>query len=153
MSVSLYSGKVARKLLFLQLMTFVLISVAFWLKSPEWSASALAGGLAAWLPSAMFMLFALRHQAQTPAPGRVAWSFAIGEGLKFALRHQAQTPAPGRVAWSFAIGEGLKVVITIVLLIVALGVFKAEFIPLGLTYLAVLVVQIVAPAVINSYRT
>ncbi len=59
----------------------------------------------------------------------------------------------GRVAWSFAIGEGLKVVITIVLLIVALGVFKAEFIPLGLTYLAVLVVQIVAPAVINSYRT
>ena len=76
-------------------MTFVLISVAFWLKSPEWSASALAGGLAAWLPSAMFMLFALRHQAQTPAPGRVAWSFAIGEGL--------------------------KVVITIVLLIVALG--------------------------------
>ena len=96
MSVSLYSGKVARKLLFLQLMTFVLISVAFWLKSPEWSASALAGGLAAWLPSAMFMLFALRHQAQTPAPGRVAWSFAIGEGL--------------------------KVVITIVLLIVALGV-------------------------------
>ncbi|MBE4975075.1 F0F1 ATP synthase subunit I [Serratia sp. X10] len=126
MSVSLYSGKVARKLLFLQLMTFVLISVAFWLKSPEWGASALAGGLAAWLPSAMFMLFALRHQAQTPAPGRVAWSFAIGEGL--------------------------KVVITIVLLIVALGVFKAEFIPLGLTYLAVLVVQIVAPAVINSYR-
>ena len=68
------------------------------------------------------------------------------------LAPPAQTPAPGRVARSFAIGEGLKVVITIVLLIVALGVFKAEFIPLGLTYLAVLVVQIVAPAVINSYR-
>jgi ATP synthase protein I len=127
MSVSLYSGKVARKLLFLQLMTFVLISAAFGLKSLEWSGSALAGGLAAWLPSTMFMLFALRHQAQTTAPGRVAWSFAIGEGL--------------------------KVLITIVLLIVALGVFKAAFVPLGLTYLAVLVVQIVAPAVINSYRT
>ena len=77
------------------------------------------------LPSAMFMLFALRHGANAGAR---------------------------RVARSFAIGEGLKVVITIVLLIVALGVFKAEFIPLGLTYLAVLVVQIVAPAVINSYR-
>lgn len=127
MSVSLYSGKVARKLLLLQLMTFVLISAVFGLKSLEWSGSALAGGLAAWLPNAMFMLFALRHQAQTPAPGRVAWSFAIGEGL--------------------------KVVITIVLLIVALGVFKAAFVPLGLTYLAVLIVQIVAPAVINSYRT
>lgn len=127
MSVPLYSGKVARKLLFMQLMTFVSISAAFLLKSLEWSASALAGGLAAWLPGAMFMLFALRHQAQTPVPGRVAWSFAIGEGL--------------------------KVMITIVLLIVALGVFKAEFLPLGLTYLAVLAVQIVAPTVINSYRT
>lgn len=127
MSVSLYNGEVARKLLFLQLMTFVLFSVAFLLKSLEWSASALAGGFAAWLPGALFMLFALRHQAQTPAPGRVAWSFGLSEGL--------------------------KIVITIVLLIVALGVFKAEFIPLGLTYLAVLAVQIVAPAVINSYRT
>lgn len=127
MSVSLYSGKVARKLLFLQLMTFVLLSAAFGLKSLEWSGSALAGGFAAWLPNAMFMLFALRHQAQTPAPGRVAWSFAIGEGL--------------------------KVAITIVLLIVALGVFKAAFVPLGLTYLAVLVVQIVAPTVVNRYRT
>jgi ATP synthase protein I len=127
MSVSLYGGKVARKLLFIQLMTFVLLSVAFSLKSLEWSSSALAGGFAAWLPNAMFMLFALRHRAQTPAPGKVAWSFAIGEGL--------------------------KVVITIVLLIVALGVFKAAFLPLGLTYLAVLVVQILAPAVINSYRT
>ncbi|VTR20034.1 ATP synthase protein I [Serratia fonticola] len=88
MSVSLYSGKVARKLLLLQLMTFVLISAAFGLKSLEWSGSALAGGLAAWLPNAMFMLFALRHQAQTPAPGRVAWSFAIGEGLKGRDHHR-----------------------------------------------------------------
>lgn len=127
MSVSLYSGKVARNLLLLQLMTFVLFSAVFGLKSLAWSSSALAGGFAAWLPNAMFMLFALRHQAQTPAPGRVAWSFAIGEGL--------------------------KVIITIVLLIVALGVFKAALIPLGLTYLAVLIVQIVAPAVINSYRS
>ncbi|AHG20241.1 ATP synthase F0F1 subunit I [Chania multitudinisentens RB-25] len=126
MSVSLYSGKVACKLLFLQLMTFVLISVVFSLKSLEWGSSALAGGIAAWLPNAIFMLFALRHQTQTPAPGRVAWSFAVGEGL--------------------------KVVITIILLIVALGVFKAAFVPLSLAYLAVLLVQIVAPAVINRYR-
>ncbi|CNI47752.1 F0F1 ATP synthase subunit I [Yersinia mollaretii] len=127
MPVSLYSGKIARKLLFLQLMTFVVLSVAFGFKSLEWSASALAGGLAAWLPSAMFMLFACRHQAKTAAPGRVAWSFAIGEGL--------------------------KVIVTITLLIVALGLFKAAFVPLGLTYLAVLIVQILAPAVISGYRT
>ncbi|EEQ10120.1 ATP synthase protein I [Yersinia mollaretii ATCC 43969] len=114
-------------MLFLQLMTFVVLSVAFGFKSLEWSASALAGGLAAWLPSAMFMLFACRHQAKTAAPGRVAWSFAIGEGL--------------------------KVIVTIILLIVALGLFKAAFVPLGLTYLAVLIVQILAPAVISGYRT
>jgi len=127
MSVSLYSGKVACKLLLIQLMTFVLISALFSLKGWEWSSSALAGGFAAWLPNVMFMLFAWRHQASQPAPGKVAWSFAVGEAL--------------------------KVVVTIVLLIVALGVFKALFMPVGLTYLAVLVVQIVAPAVINSYRT
>ncbi|MGM7884186.1 F0F1 ATP synthase subunit I [Yersinia enterocolitica] len=127
MSVSLYSGKIARKLLLLQLMTFVVLSAVFGFRSLEWSTSALAGGLAAWLPSAIFMLFACRHQAKTAAPGRVAWSFAIGEGL--------------------------KVIMTIILLIVALGLFKAAFTPLGLTYLAVLIVQILAPAVISGYRT
>jgi len=42
---------------------------------------------------------------------------------------------------------------TIVLLVVALGVFHAAFFPLGLTYLVVLITQIVAPAVINRYRS
>ncbi|XBS69821.1 F0F1 ATP synthase subunit I [Acerihabitans sp. KWT182] len=124
MSLSLYSGKVAGKLLFIQLMAFVLVSALFALFNPRWSASALGGGLSAWLPNVMFALFAWRHQAGVPAAGRVAWSFAIGEAL--------------------------KVVVTIILLIVALGVFKAEFVPLGLTYLSVLIVQISAPAVINN---
>ncbi|MDU6410131.1 MAG: F0F1 ATP synthase subunit I [Yersiniaceae bacterium] len=127
MSASLYSGKVAVKLLLVQLLTFVLLSAVFGLKGLEWSVSALAGGLAAWLPNALFMLFAWRHQANTPLSGRVAWSFAIGEAL--------------------------KVVITIVLMIIALGVLKAVFIPLGITYLSVLLTQILAPAVINSYRS
>jgi ATP synthase protein I len=73
--------------------------------------------------------------------------------MLFACRHQAKTAAPGRVAWSFAIGEGLKVIVTIILLIVALGLFKAAFAPLGLTYLAVLIVQILAPAILSGYRT
>ncbi|NIG88196.1 F0F1 ATP synthase subunit I [Serratia symbiotica] len=127
MSVSIYSGKIALKLLFFQLMTFVLISTVFLLKSLEWSVSALVGGIAAWLPSVMFMLFALCHPVQMALSGRVAWLFAIGEGLKVAS--------------------------TIIFLIVALGVFKVAFIPLGLAYLAALMVQIVAPAMINSYRT
>ncbi|PVY72756.1 F0F1 ATP synthase subunit I [Pectobacterium versatile] len=126
MPVSLYSGKVALRLLLLQLVTFALLSAAFSLNSVNAAASALGGGLAAWLPNVLFVLFALRHQSYKPADGRVAWSFAIGEAL--------------------------KVFITIALLVVALGVFKAAFFPLGLTYLSVLVMQIVAPAVINRYR-
>ncbi|GKW17353.1 F0F1 ATP synthase subunit I [Pectobacterium actinidiae] len=126
MPVSLYSGKVALRLLLLQLVTFALLSAVFSLNSVNAAASALAGGLAAWLPNVLFVLFALRHQSHKPADGRVAWSFAIGEAL--------------------------KVFITIALLVVALGVFKAAFFPLGLTYLSVLVMQIVAPAVINRCR-
>ncbi|MGI8473925.1 F0F1 ATP synthase subunit I [Pectobacterium brasiliense] len=126
MPVSLYSGKVALKLLLLQLVTFALLSAVFSLNSVNAAASALGGGLAAWLPNVLFVLFALRHQSHKPADGRVAWSFAIGEAL--------------------------KVFITISLLVVALGVFKAAFFPLGLTYLSVLVMQIVAPAVINRCR-
>ncbi|BES86973.1 F0F1 ATP synthase subunit I [Pectobacterium araliae] len=126
MPVSLYSGKVALRLLLLQLVTFALLSAVFSLKSVNAAASALGGGLAAWLPNVLFVLFALRHHSHKPADGRVAWSFAIGEAL--------------------------KVFITIALLVVALGVFKAAFFPLGLTYLSVLVMQIVAPAVINRYR-
>ncbi|KFX16096.1 F0F1 ATP synthase subunit I [Pectobacterium betavasculorum] len=126
MPVSLYSGKAALRLLLLQLVTFALLSAVFSLNSVNAAASALGGGLAAWLPNVLFVLFALRHQSHKPADGRVAWSFAIGEAL--------------------------KVFITIALLVVALGVFKAAFFPLGLTYLSVLVMQIVAPAVINRYR-
>lgn len=127
MLVSLYSGKVAFRLLLLQLVTFALLSAVFSLNSVNAAASALGGGLAAWLPNVLFVLFALRHQSHKPADGRVAWSFAIGEAL--------------------------KVFITIALLVVALGVFKAAFFPLGLTYLSVLIMQIVAPAVINRYRS
>ncbi|MCE1736657.1 F0F1 ATP synthase subunit I, partial [Enterobacter hormaechei] len=42
------------------------------------------------------------------------------------------------------------VIMTITVLIVALGVFKAAFAPLGVAYLAVLMVQIIAPAVMNG---
>jgi len=113
MSVSLYSVKFARTVLAIQLVTVV-----------TWGVSALAGGAAAWLPNVLFMFLAWRLQGQSPASGRVAWSFALGE-----------------------IG---KVIATIVLLIVALGVFRVVFWPLGITWLSVLVVQMLAPAVINN---
>jgi len=116
-------GKAAKKLLILQLLTFILVSAAFGMKSLTWSTSGFLGGLAAWLPNALFMLYAWRQQAQKTVSGRVAWSFAIGEAL--------------------------KVVTTIVLLVIALGLFNATFVPLGLAYLSVLITQIVAPAFIN----
>ena len=67
-----------------------------------------------------------------------------------AWRHQAHTPAKGRVAWTFAFGEAFKVLAMLVLLVVALAVLKAVFLPLIVTWVLVLVVQILAPAVINN---
>ncbi|MEB6536561.1 F0F1 ATP synthase subunit I [Pantoea stewartii] len=125
MSVSLYSVKYARTVLMIQLVTIVIVGVLFFaLKDMTWGASALAGGVAAWLPNVLFLF--------------IAW------------RLQGQTPASGRVAWSFALGEIAKVFATIILLIVALGVFDAVFWPVGVAWLSVLVVQMLASAVINN---
>ncbi|CAG9406258.1 F0F1 ATP synthase subunit I [Providencia alcalifaciens] len=123
MSVSLY-GSNASKQLSIQLITFVILSGAFCANSIEWGVSALAGGLACWLPNIVFMLLSRFEKAK-------------------------EEDEPVRIAWFFALGAGLKVVTTITVLVVAFGVFKASITPLGLTYLAVLIVQIVAPAVVK----
>ncbi|OAT15562.1 F0F1 ATP synthase subunit I [Buttiauxella noackiae] len=124
MSVSLLSRNVARKLLFLQLLAVIAIGLLFCLKDPWWGASAFGGGLAAWLPNVVFM--------------------------NFAWRHQVHTPSKGRLAWTFAIGEVLKVIASFTILVVALAGFKAVLLPLIVTWVSVLVVQILAPAVINN---
>ena len=124
MSVSLLSRNVARKLLFIQLLAVIASGLLFSLKDPFWGVSAVCGGLAVVLPNMLFMIFAWRHQAHTPAKGRVAWTFAFGEAF--------------------------KVLLTFALLAVALAVFKVVFMPLIVTWVLVLVVQILAPAVINN---
>lgn len=124
MSLSLLSRNVARKLLFIQFLAVIVSGLLFSLKDPFWGVSALCGGLAVVLPNMLFMIFAWRHQAHTPAKGRMAWSFAFGEAF--------------------------KVLATFVLLVVALVVLKAVFVPLIVTWVSVLVVQILAPAVINN---
>ncbi|MGP3592406.1 F0F1 ATP synthase subunit I [Vagococcus sp. WN89Y] len=124
MSMSLFSPYVARKLLLIQLVAVMASGVLFCLKDPFWGLSAVSGGMAVLLPNALFMIFAWRHQAHTPAKGRVAWSFALGEAL--------------------------KVLATFLLLVVALAVLKVAFLPLIVTWVSVLVVQILAPAVINN---
>ncbi|MBO3253990.1 F0F1 ATP synthase subunit I [Klebsiella quasipneumoniae] len=124
MSVSLLSRNVARKLLFIQLQAVMASGLLFSLKDPFWGISAVCGGLAVVLPNLMFMIFAWRHQAHTPAKGRVAWTFAFGEAF--------------------------KVLLTFALLAVALAVLKVVFLPLIVTWVLVLVVQVLAPAVINN---
>lgn len=124
MSVSLLSRNVARKLLFIQLLVVMASGLLFSLKDPFWGISAVCGGLAVVLPNLMFMIFAWRHQAHTPAKGRVAWTFAFGEAF--------------------------KVLLTFALLAVALAVLKVVFLPLIVTWVLVLVVQVLAPAVINN---
>ncbi|HCJ7350052.1 TPA: F0F1 ATP synthase subunit I [Klebsiella pneumoniae] len=124
MSVSLLSRNVARKLLFIQLLAVMASGLLFSLKDPFWGISAVCGGLAMVLPNLMFIIFAWRHQAHTPAKGRVAWTFAFGEAF--------------------------KVLLTFALLAVALAVLKVVFLPLIVTWVLVLVVQVLAPAVINN---
>ena len=124
MSVSLLSRNVARKLLFIQLLAVMASGLLFSLKDPFWGISAVCGGLAVVLPNLMFMIFAWRHQAHTPAKGRVAWTFAFGEAF--------------------------KVLLTFALMAVALAVLKVVFLPLIVTWVLVLVVQVLAPAVINN---
>jgi len=124
MSMSLVSRNVARKLLFIQLLAVIASGLLFSLKDPFWGISAVSGGLAVLLPNMIFMIFAWRHQAHTPAKGRVAWSFAIGEAF--------------------------KVLLTFAFLAVALAVLKVVFLPLIVTWVLVLVVQVLAPAVINN---
>ncbi|EPY6990486.1 F0F1 ATP synthase subunit I [Klebsiella quasipneumoniae] len=124
MSVSLLSRNVARKLLFIQLLAVMASGLLFSLKDPFWGISAVCGGLAVVLPNLMFMIFAWRHQAHTPAKGRVAWTFAFGEAF--------------------------KVLLTFALLALALAVLKVVFLPLIVTWVLVLVVQVLAPAVINN---
>ena len=95
MSVSLLSRNVARKLLFIQLLAVMASGLLFSLKDPFWGISAVCGGLAVVLPNLMFIIFAWRHQAHTPAKGRVAWTFAFGEAFKVsvAANHQVLRPA------------------------------------------------------------
>ncbi|HDS2221472.1 TPA: F0F1 ATP synthase subunit I [Klebsiella variicola] len=124
MSVSLLSRNVARKLLFIQLLVVIASGLLFSLKDPFWGISAVCGGLAVVLPNLMFMIFAWRHQAHTPAKGRVAWTFAFGEAF--------------------------KVLLTFALLAMALAVLRVVFMPLIVTWVLVLVVQVLAPAVINN---
>lgn len=124
MSVSLLSRNVARKLLFIQFLAVIASGLLFSLKDPFWGISAVCGGLAVVLPNVLFMIFALASSGA----------------------YTRQRPC----GWSFALGEVCKVLLTFALLVMALAVLKVVFMPLIATWVLVLVVQVLAPAVINN---
>lgn len=99
MSVSPYNGKIALKLLLLQLMVLMILSIAFYMNSVEWGLSAFAGGFVCWLPNVLFMLL-IRYQKVVKKDVSI------------------------HIAWFFTIGEGVKVIITITVLVIALDVLK-----------------------------
>lgn len=124
MSVLFCGEKGVQTLLLWQFITVVVSGVLFTLKDNSWSVSAITGGLAVWLPNLFFMVSASRLSKKQKVTGRIAWSFALAEGL--------------------------KLIVTISLLLVALRVFGAGLIPIVLTWLSLLVVQILASVVINN---
>ncbi|STG51447.1 F0F1 ATP synthase subunit I [Escherichia coli] len=124
MSVSLVESKRCSEASARSFTGVIASGLLFSLKDPFWGVSAISGGLAVFLPNVLFMIFAWRHQAHTPAKGRVAWTFAFGEAFQ----------SSGDVGVT---GGGV-------------GGFKGVFLPLIVTWVLVLVVQILAPAVINN---
>ncbi|MGL4859540.1 MAG: ATP synthase subunit I [Enterobacteriaceae bacterium] len=125
MALTFYNSKVVAKLLVLQLVIVVISSFVLGaLKGTEWGFSALAGGAAAWLPAALFLLFFRKKQMGVSA---------------------------SKIVWRFAVGEAIKIVITGIMLFVALGVFDAVLFPVILNYLLILLVQIMAPVMVKTH--
>lgn len=81
---------------------------------------------------------------------RFGSGLAKSDVYNFCLASSGAYTNKGRVAWTFAFGEAFKVLLTFALLAVALAVLKVVFLPLIVTWVLVLVVQVLAPAVINN---
>lgn len=114
------------KLLLVQLVVFIVTSLLLYLVNPLWIVPALFGGLVAWLPNVVFALFTQHTLTGTSISSTISWSFTL--------------------AWIS------KIAVTIILLIVAIQVFKTEFIPLGLGFLSVVIMQFLAPIVVSVFR-
>lgn len=118
-------GVTIGRILILQFIILLVISLFFTSKDPRWGVAAFAGGLALCIPNVIFTLITQCKEGQPPLLGTITWTFFIG--------------------WI------LKILITIALLIIMIGIFKNEIIPLGIAFLAMLLVHMLAPLVIDSY--
>lgn len=116
-SVLFCNKKTKKNLLFMQLKTFVILSAVFALYSFRWSFSAFLGGLCAWLPNLIFMIFICKND-------------------------EKKTVSEGAIAYHFAVGEGIKIGLTIFLFLFIFWQFNINLIPFILTYLSVFIAQI-----------
>lgn len=114
------------RLLIVQLIALMAVSLLLYLKSPSWPVPGLFGGLIIWLPNVLFALFTQHNLEKAPISSAISWSFTM--------------------AWI------TKIIVTIILSIVAIQVFKTEFIPLSLGFLSVIIMQFLAPVIISIIR-
>ncbi|MXP67612.1 ATP synthase subunit I [Pantoea sp. Aalb] len=123
------SMKSILKLLFIQLFLIGIISTFFSLKSISWGLSALAGGVAAWLPTMVFIF--------------------VSQHLNIFVFNQTKMHKK-LIAWNFVLGELIKIFMMVIFFIVALVVFKAFFLPLIITWLLIMILQIILLIVIHK---
>ena len=110
-------------LLIIQLIFFIAVSFLLLLINSNWFFPSLCGGVSAWLPNVGFVLFTQHTLTNHPVPSAISGAFML--------------------AWIF------KMIVTIILMIVVIQIFRTEFIPLGLGFLSVVIMQFLAPVAVS----
>lgn len=117
-----------------------IVSLLFMVKQLQWGLMAAYGGMAAWLPNTLFIIFISCYKIR-PA------------GLQ--TDRQTENPAkqknsPRRIAWVLAAGEVVKMLLSFTLLLVALISFQMAVLPLIAGWVSVLTGQIITPMITNN---
>ncbi|KAB7664348.1 ATP synthase subunit I [Plesiomonas shigelloides] len=124
MSVLTLAGRrFARRIWWIQASVVLLFSLLFSVYRLQWGWSALACGVVVLIPNALFAWFAFRY----------------GGAL-----HSEQ------VMRSFMVGELTKIFVTVALFALVYRYMDVLLLPLCLTYLAVLAVNLLAPVIFNN---
>ncbi|CAM4117759.1 F0F1 ATP synthase subunit I [Vibrio neonatus] len=118
--------ELAKRLLMIEFSAVMLVAIGISITvNPSWGLSALIGGGIFVVANAVFSLF--------------AFLYAGARAVKF-------------VAFSFYTGEALKILLTIVLFTLAYVYMELELVPLKLTYLLVLLINMFAPVFFINKR-
>jgi ATP synthase protein I len=110
------------RLLIVQLIFFSAVSLLLFIINSDWFLPSLCGGFSAWLPNIVFAIL---------------------------TQHTLNHPVSSATSGAFMLAWVLKLIVTVILMIVAIQLFKTEFIPLGLGFLSVIMMQFLAPIVVS----